>query len=299
MSGIRTAQCNGITLAYETFGDPDDVPILLVMGLGTQMLAWPDEFCAMLVERGHYVIRFDNRDMGLSTHFDDAAKAQPVSAFLGRRPLYLLTDMAADTADLIGELGLPSVHVVGVSMGGCISQELTLARPDLIRSLTSMSSSTASRRVGRPRFDIAARMVTAKRAADRDAGDRDEPCHLAPDRITRLSAGRRSRPADGRDRLRPALRPQGRCPAVRRHPRHPGPHRATPSGQRSHSGAARRGGPVDRGVRRPATAAAIPGSRLVTFPGMGHDLPEALWSRFVEEITAVVALGEARKVGPV
>ena len=74
MSGIRTAQCNGITLSYETFGDPDDVPILLVMGLGAQMLAWPDEFCAMLVERGHYVIRFDNRDMGLSTHFDDAAK---------------------------------------------------------------------------------------------------------------------------------------------------------------------------------------------------------------------------------
>ena len=101
MSGIRTAQCNGITLAYETFGDPDDVPILLVMGLGTQMLAWPDEFCAMLVERGHYVVRFDNRDMGLSTHFDDAATAQPVAAFLGRRPLYLLTDMAADTAGLI------------------------------------------------------------------------------------------------------------------------------------------------------------------------------------------------------
>ena len=142
MSGIRTAPCNGITMAYETFGDPDDVPILLVMGLGTQMLAWRDGFCALLAERGHYVIRFDNRDMGLSTHFDDAAKAQPVAAFLGRRPLYLLTDMADDTAGLIGELGLASVHVVGVSMGGCISQELTLAHPDLIRSLTSMSSST-------------------------------------------------------------------------------------------------------------------------------------------------------------
>ena len=298
MSGIRTAQRNGITLAYETFGDPGDVPILLVMGLGTQMLAWPDEFCAMLVERGHYVVRFDNRDMGLSTHFDDAAKAQPVAAFLGRRPLYLLTDMAADTAGLITELGLPSVHVVGVSMGGCISQELTLARPDLVRSLTSMSSSTASRRVGRPRFDIAARMITAKRAVDREQaiemslatwrriGSPGYP--LDVERIRRMAGiayDRRYDPRGGARQFAAILGTPDRTPRLSQ---------VSVPTLVLHGEA----DPLIGVSGGRATAAAIPGSRLVTFPGMGHDLPEALWPRFVEEITTVVALGEERMVGP-
>ena len=99
--GIQTAPANGITIAYETFGDAADVPILLVMGLGTQMLAWRDGFCRLLADRGHYVIRFDNRDIGLSTHLDDEPPGKPIAAFLGRKPAYLVPDMAEDTAGLI------------------------------------------------------------------------------------------------------------------------------------------------------------------------------------------------------
>src|SRR3954466_11133484 len=121
---------NGLELAYETFGDPKDPPVLLVMGLGTQMIAWPDAFCEDIAERGYYVVRFDNRDMGLSTHLKGKRAAHPVAvAVRRRRPPYTLDDMAADTVGLMDGLGFDSVHLVGVSMGGFIAQTVAMRYP--------------------------------------------------------------------------------------------------------------------------------------------------------------------------
>jgi pimeloyl-ACP methyl ester carboxylesterase len=295
MIEIRMAQSNGVTLAYQTFGDPGAVPILLVMGLGTQMIAWRDGFCALLAERGHYVTRFDNRDIGLSTHLDDATPGQPVTAFLGRAPAYLVPDMADDAAGLITELGVGSAHVVGVSMGGCISQSLTLAHPQLVRSLTSISSSTGSRRVGRPRFDVAARMLVRRPAANREeaialsvATWRRIGSPVYPFDLTAIQAiageayDRRYDPAGGARQFAAILGSPDRTAALSSV--------AAPTlvlhGEAD---------PLIGVTGGAATAAAIPGARLVTFPGMGHDLPEALWPQFVDEISANVAAGEARR----
>ncbi len=287
---------NGLTIAYQSFGDPGGVPVLLVMGLGTQMLGWPDEFCQQLADAGHHVTRFDNRDIGLSTHLDDLPPGQPVAAFLGRRPAYLLTDMARDAAELIGALGRDSMHVVGVSMGGCISQVLTLEHPNRVRSLTSMSSSTGSRRVGRPRLDIARRTVTQKRARSRqeliDLGLANwrrigSPGYPADEERLRRRLGesydRRYDPAGTARQFAALLAAPDRTAAL---------------------------ASVDvptlvlHGEADPligvsggrATARAVPGARLVTFPGMGHDLPEALWPAFVTEIVRTVERGETLRV---
>ncbi len=297
MPPIRTTPANGLTLANESFGDPRDVSVLLVMGLGTQMLAWPDEFCQRLADAGHHVTRFDNRDSGLSTHLDDLPPGRPVAAFLGRRPPYVLADMARDTADLIGALGHRSMHVVGVSMGGCISQQLALDHPARLRSLTSISSTTGSRRVGRPRLDIARRMVTQKAAASREeaieiglqnwrrTGSTGYP--FEQDRLRRRigeSYDRRYDPAGTARQFAALLAAPERTAALAAV--------AVPA-------------LVLHGEADPligvsggrATAAAIPGARLITYPGMGHDLPESLWPEFVEQIGRTVRQGEAVRTG--
>ena len=293
--GIQTAPANGITIAYETFGDAAAVPVLLVMGLGTQMLAWRDGFCRMLADRGHFVVRFDNRDIGLSTHLDDEPHGKPIAAFFGRRPAYLVSDMAADTAGLIEQLGVGSAHVVGVSMGGCISQSLAIARPELVRSLTSISSSTGSRRVGRPRFDIARYMVARKPAKDRAEavalsvgtwqriGSPGYPFDLTMvQQLAGEAYDRRYDPAGGARQFAAILGSPDRTTALR--------HIDMPTlvlhGEAD---------PLITVSGGAATTAAIPGARLVTYPGMAHDLPEALWPRFVEEICMVIAAGEARR----
>ena len=292
MSSIRTVPSNGITLAYESIGDPDAVPVLLVMGLGTQMLAWHDEFCQLLAERGHHVIRFDNRDIGLSTHLREESAGHPIAALAGRKPPYVIPDMADDAAGLLDQLAPEGAHVVGVSMGGCISQTLAIRRPELVRSLTSMSSSTASRRVGRPRFDIAAMMVTRRPATNRAGA-------VAASIDTWKRIGSPGYPFNRERAERLAGEAYDRC--------------YDPAGV-SRQFAAILGTPdrtlalrrldvptlVLHGEADPlisvsggrATAAAIPGARLVTYPGMGHDIPDALWASFVEEISAVVARGE-------
>ena len=125
---MTTARANGIEIAYETFGTPEGRPLLLIMGVAAQMILWDDDFCAALAARGHRVIRFDNRDVGLSTKCDwagmpDAAAAMQ-AAFLGQRvdAPYTLWDMAADAVGLLDALGIAAAHVVGASMGGMIAQ---------------------------------------------------------------------------------------------------------------------------------------------------------------------------------
>jgi pimeloyl-ACP methyl ester carboxylesterase len=151
---IQRAAVGDLEIAYESFGDSANPPLLLVMGLATQMLGWDERFCIRLADHGFRVIRFDNRDIGLSTHLSEAG-VPDVAALLGGdqnspAPPYTLLDMARDTAGLLDALGLESAHVVGASMGGMIAQQLAVGRPDRVRSLTSIMS-TPCREVGQAR----------------------------------------------------------------------------------------------------------------------------------------------------
>ncbi len=139
-----------IHLEYDTFGDPSDPPLLLVMGLGFQLIHWDPEFCQRLADRGFYVIRYDNRDVGLSTKIRGGPKPNPMAAFAGftGSASYTLWDMADDAASLLDRLEIPAAHVVGISMGGMIAQSLAIKHPERVLSLASMMSTTGNRRVG-------------------------------------------------------------------------------------------------------------------------------------------------------
>ena len=147
---------NTISLHYESLGNENDPPILLIMGLAVQMILWPDAFCQLLVDKGFRVIRFDNRDVGLSTHLDHLGVpniALEYVKFMMRLPMksaYLIDDMAADTAALIDALELKRPHVVGASMGGMIAQNLAANYPEKVSSLTSIMSTTGRRSLPKP-----------------------------------------------------------------------------------------------------------------------------------------------------
>ena len=147
-SGSAIAKANGLEIVYDTFGDPDKPPVLLIVGLGQQMIAWDEEFCAKIAARGCRVIRFDTRDTGLSTKFDEADlpnMAVVFQAMLEGRPVessYSLLDMADDAVGLLNALGIESAHVVGESMGGMIAQRMVIHHTDRVRTLTSIMSTT-------------------------------------------------------------------------------------------------------------------------------------------------------------
>ena len=170
----------GVTLCYETFGDSNDPPILLVMGLATQMIAWHDEFCEALAERGFYVVRFDNRDIGRSTHFEfrpPGLQQLALRRFSSRQ--YTLSDMAEDAAIVLRELGISPAHVVGASMGGMIAQVLAAEHPESVRSLVSIMSTTGSRRAGQPKPHIYPVLLKRLRRRRRFARDRSHVLRLA------------------------------------------------------------------------------------------------------------------------
>src|SRR3954462_14458959 len=149
----QMAPANGIELCYQEMGNPDGEPLVLIMGLATQMIAWDEEFCGMLAERGFRVVRFDNRDIGRSTKVRGAGVPNPLDLLVGRgRPEYRLRDMAADTVGLRDHLGIEAAHRVGASMGGMIAQCTAIGHPDRVRSLASIMSTTGSRRVGHPSY---------------------------------------------------------------------------------------------------------------------------------------------------
>ena len=159
---------NGIELAYETFGDAGAPPVVLIMGLATQMIAWPDEFCEDLARRGLFVIRFDNRDVGESTHLRNLPPPRLADILVRRRPPpYSIGDMAGDVVGLIDGLGLGEVHLVGVSMGGFIAQAVALEHASRVRTLTLMMTSTGSRRVGQPKPRVYARLLRRRVAGGR------------------------------------------------------------------------------------------------------------------------------------
>jgi pimeloyl-ACP methyl ester carboxylesterase len=290
LSEERLAQANGIELVYQEVGDPDGEPLLLVMGLATQMVAWDEEFCSMLADRGFRVIRFDNRDIGRSTKLDDAKVPSRLDLLLGRREhaAYLLSDMAADTVGLMDHLGIESAHMVGISMGGMIGQTLAIEHRERIRSLVSMHSTTGSRRVGQPTLKVFA-LVLADAPRDRDA-------FIERIRRTYELIGSPAYPTD-EVRLRHIAEtswerghnPRGVLRQL---------HAIVASGDRT---AALRKldlpvtvihGARDTLIRQSggrATARAIPNARLRIVEGMGHDLPRALWPLFADEFADTAA----------
>ena len=153
---MSSLQANGITLEYESLGNPADPAIVLIMGLGVQMILWPDAFCEMLAAKGLRVIRFDNRDAGLSSSLDRLGTPRVLleyAKFMLHLPLkapYLIDDMARDTAGLLEALGLARAHIVGASMGGMIAQNLAVAFPGKVASLTSIMSTTGNRKLPPP-----------------------------------------------------------------------------------------------------------------------------------------------------
>ena len=169
----RIARANGIELCYEIFGDADAEPMLLIMGLGGQMIHWEDDFCRQLAGRGFRVIRFDNRDIGKSSHLSGGKPLTPIELLKLRflkipvAAPYRLRDMAEDTVGLMDVIGIKSAHLVGISMGGMIAQEIAISYPQRVRSLTSIMSTTGNPKVPGPTREAAA-MLMAPRPVSRE-----------------------------------------------------------------------------------------------------------------------------------
>ena len=156
-----TAAANGIEIVYQEFGDPGDETVLLIMGLGVQMLGWDEEFCE-LGARGYHVVRFDNSDVGHSTKVEGGSRPNVVAALSGdlSRAIYTLDDMADDSAGLLDHLGVEAAHVVGASQGGMIGQTVAIRQPERVLSLASIMSTTGNPSVGQPHPEAIPALLT-------------------------------------------------------------------------------------------------------------------------------------------
>ncbi|WUW19366.1 alpha/beta fold hydrolase [Streptomyces sp. NBC_01463] len=281
-----------VSIAYESFGDPVDPPILLVMGFGAQLLAWPEDFCRALADRGRYVIRYDNRDCGLSTKFDDhpvdmgkfiaTVSSGDIPAALAMVP-YRLQDMADDGLGLLTALGIERAHMVGTSMGGMVAQTMALSSPERVLTLTSMMSSTGESEYGQSSPEAQAVLFTPKPAdragyvaaaekelvwASRRYGDATALRELAAASYDRsyypAGIGRQlgamilsgSRENALRDLRVPTLVIHGLDDTL-----------IDPSGGRR-------------------TAELVPGAELLLIPDMGHDRPRELWPQLIDAVVS-------------
>jgi pimeloyl-ACP methyl ester carboxylesterase len=276
----------GVELCYDAIGDPEDPPVVLIAGLGQQLHTWPEEFAATLASRGYRVIRFDNRDVGRSTHAD-FRPPNPVAILRGGNDTrqYHLGDMARDTVGLLDALGYRDAHLVGISMGGMIAQTAAAHHPGRVRTLTSIMSTTGAPRIGRPAPSTWWRMATA-----RPPHNRFEAVEAAVQMFRHISS--HGFPFDEdwvRDKAGIAW---DRDPTYGGVPRQLAGIFA--SGDRTaelrqidvptlviHGDRDRMVNPTGGA----ATARAIPGARLETIAGMGHDLPAGAWSRVLDLIT--------------
>ena len=278
-------QADGIELEYDTFGDPGAPPLLLIAGLGMQMTAWQPDFCDRLARRGFHVVRYDNRDSGLSTKISDAPKPD-LGALLGgdlSSAPYLLKDLAADAIGLLDGLGVATTHLVGVSMGGMIAQELITRYADRFLSACSIMSTTGEATVGRPSPEAMTALLLPT-PPDREAAiDRavnmqnllTSPGYPQPAELIRLRAtayyDRSYSPAGTGRQLAAILASADRTEALRSV--------AIPA-LVIHGDA----DPLVNVTGGRATAAAIPGARLIEIPEMAHDLPPELWDTVIDAI---------------
>jgi pimeloyl-ACP methyl ester carboxylesterase len=264
--------------------------LLLVMGLGSQMLLWDEEFCQQLAANDFFVIRFDNRDIGRSTILRDrpAPKQWQLLTRDSRSAAYSLDEMAADAVGLLDHLNIAAAHIVGVSMGGMIAQLIAINHPERMRSLVSIMSTTGARRVGRPQPRVALRMLRRARM-DREGYIED---HLETYRTIGSKpfdfdeARRRERAGRMFDR---GIHPAGNARQLAAI--------MTAADRTSALGALRIPTMVIHGDDDPlinvsggrATAQAIPDAELLTIPGMGHDLPRELWPQIIDAIVQTAA----------
>lgn len=285
-----TPSGGAVELYYETRGDPGGVPLALVMGLGSQLVSWPDGLVDAFVERGFHVVLYDNRDVGLSTKIDTpglpllpsimaAISGEPVS------PPYRVADMAGDLAAVLDAAGLDAAHILGVSMGGMIAQQFAIDRPDRTLSLTSIMSTTGDRDVGAPRPDVVG-VLYETAPADREGyvahSIETSRAIGSPDYFDEELARRKAERSFDR-----GYYPEGTGRQLLA---------IVASGSRS-AGLAQLSVPalvvhgdadplVDiSGGRR--TAEVIPGAQFLELPGMGHDLPAVFWPRIVDAVAAL------------
>jgi pimeloyl-ACP methyl ester carboxylesterase len=292
------ARANGIQLEYDTFGRTSDAPLLLIMGLGAQMVLWDEEFCGLLAERGHYVVRFDNRDVGLSTKFDHAGVpdlAKIMAPGADRSGVaYTLDDMADDAAGLLGALGIDSAHVVGASMGGMIAQTVAYRHSAKTRSLVSIMSSTGNPALPPAKPEAMAVLMTPRpldRASNIEAAVAaakviGSPAYPADEARLRERAGRmydRAFTPIGTLRQMAAIYAQGnRVPRLG----------AVTAPTLVIHGVADALVPVEGGRD---TVKSIPGAELLEIEGMGHDLPQQLFGRITDAIAAHTKKAEASR----
>ncbi|MES3025866.1 MAG: alpha/beta fold hydrolase [Pseudomonadota bacterium] len=290
---MSTLTSNGISISYQLSGDPKGPPLLLIMGLGMQLIAWPDDFVDGLAELGFYVIRFDNRDSGLSTKFDAAGTPSVPLALIKTmlhlpvKPAYTLDDMAADALGVLDALGVARAHVVGASMGGMIAQTLAARHPERVLSLVSIMSSSGRR--GLPGPSKAARKALMRRPAKAH----DHEGHVENmNQIMRAigSPAYPTPPAVLRTRIARAMARNVCAAGVARQM-----HAIIANGDRSALlGSIRVPTLVVHGAADPLvppacgqdTADKVPGARLVLIEGMGHDLPAQLIERLLALIDA-------------
>jgi len=283
------ARTNGIEIVYDTFGDPSGPPLLLIMGLGCQMIDWHEEFCSQLAARGYWVIRFDNRDVGLSTKLDEAdiPDIAALLAALGRgeavRVPYLIRDMADDAVGLLDALEIESAHVVGLSMGGNIAHTMAIHYPERVSTLTSIMSSTSDPGLPPPTEEA------WELLSDPAPTDRAEyieyrlqhrqvlsgPKYPVDEALAREHAGRRFdrclHPAGFARQLAAIIASGSRKEALK----------SVTAPTLVIHGDADPLVPVECGID---TANSVPGAELLIIEGMGHDWPPSLWSQVIEAI---------------
>jgi pimeloyl-ACP methyl ester carboxylesterase len=279
-----TTVSTGITLEYEVHGEGD--PLLLVMGLGGQLVAWPATFIAGLVDRGFQVITFDNRDIGLSTKIDAAPPTKTQSAMfsISRRfakSAYLLSDMAKDAVGLLDALNIERAHVVGMSMGGMIAQTMAIEHPSRVRSLTSIMSTTGNPRVGRPKTSVLLRAGKLTRGSKETFPERQAALfklfsgslydELEIREVAKLSVERNFTPDGTARQMAAIMASPDRTPQLKK---------LNVPTLVVHG--------LEDGLVQPsggyATTKAIPGARLLAFPDMGHNLPQARIPEILDEI---------------
>ncbi len=284
---------HGIELCWQELGEVAGPPLLMIQGIGAQMIAWPDGFCETLGARGFRVIRFDNRDCGRSTWLTDLGTQSVQKAFAKELPdpHYLLSDMAADAAGLLDALGLGEAHVAGASLGGFVAQTLAIEHPQRVRSLASIMSSSGSGRVGQPtpealevlmtrfpddREGFAEAALVSRRVIGSTALGIDEPAV----RETAIRSYDRGYNPEGTQRQLVASICSGDRTARLREVEAP---TVVLHGEDD---------PLINVSGGIATAEAVPGAELITIPRWGHDLPRPLWDRIADGIRA-----NARRAG--
>ncbi len=288
---VRSVEGADVEIAYETLGDPGGVPLLMVHGLGQQLVGWHPDLLAELVARGYQPTIFDNRDAGKSSHFLGSPDIGQLLARDASSAVYTLMDLADDTAGLLDVLGWPTAHVLGVSMGGMVVQTLAIRHPHRLRSLTTVMATTGADGVGQPTDAALATLISPPALTREDyiassvesstvIGSTDFP--IDHDHIRRRAGQSWDRGHDPGASVRQVA-------AI------------LASGDRTPSlSQVRIPTLVVHGTADPlvnvsggwATAAAIQGAELLEVEGMGHDLPREVWPRFLDRLDDVVSRGE-------